>query len=212
MTSVAVLDGGTYYHHRALYGERYQDYFSKVIYVRELESTCLNDFDIVIVPDRIHPGLLRAAARHIARYLDQGGTLVALGETESHTWLPNIAWSNRPTNFWWWKTAGATLGLYAATPEHTLFQYLSIKQASWHYHGVFTPPSGAVTLIGVEGDGAVLYEDTVSTPGRLVISSLDPFYHYGSYFMPITEQFLDGFLKWLNAPCNPTLVKPEAVI
>ena len=31
---------------------------------------------------------------------------------------------------------------------------------------------------------------------RLIVSTLDPFYHHGSNFMPATTKFLDGFLPW----------------
>lgn len=199
---IAIVDGGTYYHDRTLHGERYRGCFSATIYARELKDTCLGDFDAVVIPDRVHPGLLRAASGRIGEYLAGGGTLVAFGETQAHTWLPNMVWSDRPTNFWWWKTPGASLGLYPAAPEHPLFQHLSLAEATWHYHGVFAPPPGAQTIIGVTGDGAILYEDTVTTPGRMVITSLDPFYHYGSYFMPVTERFLDGFLEWLRTTCG----------
>lgn len=196
--SIAVIDGGTYYHHRALYGERYRGYFSEILYVRDLQHTSLDAFAAVVVPDRLHPGPLIAAREQLGSYLAQGGTVAAFGESQAHTWLPGVVWSYRPTNFWWWKTPGASLGLSVVVPEHPLFQYISLKDATWHVHGVFTPPPGATTLIGVEGDGTLLYEDTVSTAGRMVISSLDPFYHYGSYFMPATMRFLDGFLAWLK--------------
>ena len=43
----------------------------------------------------------------------------------------------------------------------------------------------------------MLYVDEVSTPGTLVVTTLDPMSHFGSYFMPATERFLDGFLPWL---------------
>lgn len=43
----------------------------------------------------------------------------------------------------------------------------------------------------------MLYLDRVSTPGTLVVSTLDPLSHYGGHFMPATERFLDGFLPWL---------------
>ncbi|MDF2725451.1 MAG: hypothetical protein K0Q59_5128, partial [Paenibacillus sp.] len=33
--------------------------------------------------------------------------------------------------------------------------------------------------------------------GTLLLTTLDPEYHFGSYFMPATERFLDGFLSWL---------------
>ncbi len=202
MPNIAIVDGGTSYHHRALHTEHYRRFFSEIIYVRDLCSTRLDDFDAVIIPDRTHPGLLREAAAHIAQYLAHGGTIVALGETHAHTWLPNVTWDYQPTNFWWWKNPGENLGLYIAAPEHALFNYLSLAHATWHYHGVFTVPSGAKTLLGIENSGAVLYEDTVTTQGRMIVSSLDPFYHYGSYFMPVTEKFLDGFLEWLHDNCK----------
>ena len=43
----------------------------------------------------------------------------------------------------------------------------------------------------------MLYVDRISTPGTLVVATLDPMSHFGSYFMPATERFLDGFLPWL---------------
>lgn len=203
MPDIAIIDGGTYYHHRALYGDRYRNYFSKIIYIRELKCAALDRFDAIVVPDRTHPGPLRASQVQFERFLAQGKTLIVFGENQAHTWLPNITWCERPTNFWWWKIPGASLGLYAAAPDHALFQHLSPKEATWHYHGIFIPPKGASTLIGLEGDGAILYEDMVSTPGNMVISSLDPFYHYGSYFIPVTEHFLYGFFEWLTRACGP---------
>lgn len=202
MANIAIIDGGTSYHHRALHIERYRRFFSEIIYVRDLPRADLHRFDAVIVPDRTHAGLLQEAAPAIAHYLARGGTIVALGETQAHTWLPNVEWHFRSTNFWWWKNPGESLGLYFAEPNHALFNHLSLAQSTWHYHGVFTVPEGATALIGIENSGAVLYEDTVTTSGRMIISSLDPFYHFGSYFMPVTEKFLDGFLAWVNESCT----------
>lgn len=58
-------------------------------------------------------------------------------------------------------------------------------------------------VLATDRDGlAALYADEVSTPGRLVVTSLDPIYHHGSHFMPATTRFLDRFLPnlkgWLN--------------
>ena len=52
-------------------------------------------------------------------------------------------------------------------------------------------------LVTHDDGGAVLYVDRISTPGTLVVATLDPMSHFGSYFMPATERFLDGFLPWL---------------
>jgi hypothetical protein len=96
---------------------------------------------------------------------------------------------------------GASQGscLVLTKPEHSLFQYVTQADCTWHQHGVFTPPAGAETLIELENDGAVLYIDRVSTRGTMLVTCLDPTYHFGSYFMPATERFLDGFLPWVCA-------------
>ncbi|WP_395021680.1 hypothetical protein [Dongia sp.] len=49
-----------------------------------------------------------------------------------------------------------------------------------------------------ESGQPILYIDQVSTAGRIVLTSLDPFYHHGSYFMPAATRFLDGFLPWMR--------------
>ena len=51
----------------------------------------------------------------------------------------------------------------------------------------------------MDDGGVVLYIDRVSTRGTLLVTCLDPIAHFGSYFMPATERFLDGFLPWVRA-------------
>lgn len=201
MPTIAAVDGGTYFHHRTLHGEYFRNCYAEIVYIRDLLHVQLSMFDAIVFPDRLHPGPLIAARDQIRDYLEHGGTISVFGESQSHLWLPGVSFSPRPTNFWWWKTPGARLGIYAAAPKHSLFQHLTAANATWHIHGVLLPPTSAIPLIGVEGDGLLLYEDTTTTAGRMIVSSLDPFYHYGSYFMPATEQFLRGFLEWLAVSC-----------
>ena len=54
-------------------------------------------------------------------------------------------------------------------------------------------------LVTLGDGGVVLYIDRVSTRGTLLVTCLDPIAHFGSYFMPATERFLDGFLPWVRA-------------
>ncbi|MDQ0271890.1 hypothetical protein J2S17_003778 [Cytobacillus purgationiresistens] len=84
-----------------------------------------------------------------------------------------------------------------ASPKYDLFNYITLEDATWHQHGVFWPVEGAQKLIATEDGGAVMYLDQVSTKGTWLITTLDPDYPFGSYFMPATERFLDGFLPWL---------------
>lgn len=199
--SLAVLDGGTFYHREAIHGARYRALFERVIYVRELATHDLDGVNWLIVPDRINPDLLRAHRELLIDFADAGRTLVVFGENEAETWLPGVAWTPRPTNFWWWLEPTSQPPHRLNAPDHPFFRAVPFKDTIWHFHGVLQPPAGAKTLIdvpaeGAHGGGALLYEDDVTTRGRIMVSTLDPFYHHGSGFMPATTRFLDAFLPW----------------
>jgi hypothetical protein len=197
MNRLAALDSGTYYHHRTLYEERYRQFFDRIIYARALAEVPLDEVDILLVSCRTDPSLLVPHRAKFAQFLERGGSVVAMGSTGPHLWLPGVTWHDRPTNFWWWKEGGS-LGLRCETPDHPLFERISLQDATWHYHGFFEPPQGARTLISASDGGAILYEDRVTTAGTMLVTSLDPMYHHGSYFMPATTRFLDGFLPYLK--------------
>jgi hypothetical protein len=207
--ALAVLDGGTYYHHDTIRGERYRHLFDRIIYVRELTPKSLAGVNMLIVSDRINSNLLRQHAPILIDFLQAGNTLIVLGENEAETWVPGVKWSARPTNFWWWLEKGAQPQHQLVCPQHELFRYMPFKDTIWHFHGVLTVPEGADALIVVPPDlegrddgGALLYDDRVTTGGRLIVSTLDPFYHHGSNFMPATTRFLDGFLVWARDAAN----------
>ena len=196
MRRLAAVNGGASYQHRSLNTPKYRGYLAEIIYILDLPAADLGKLDGLLIPDRINPRRLIAARDQFTDFLQRGGTIIAFGE-QPRPWLPGVAWEFRPTKFWWWLDPGAKSGLVLAQPEHSLFRYITLEDATWHQHGVFWPPEGAETLIATEDGGAVLYLDRVSTPGTLVITCLDPIYHFGSYFMPATERFLDGFLPWV---------------
>lgn len=197
MNRIAALDAGTYYHHRSLYGDRYRGFFDEIIYAPELSKTDLDGIDILIVSCRTDPAVLVPQKDTVMRLLDRGKTVVAMGSTGQNLWLPAVDWTDMPTNFWWWKEGGS-LNLEIDAPEHPLFDHIGLGDATWHYHGQYAPPKGATSLIGVREEGSILYEDRVTTNGCMIVTALDPMYHHGSYFMPATTRFLDGFLPFLK--------------
>lgn len=197
MRKIAALYGGSSQHYRCLHEPKYNRYFHTIIYLPELEQTSLDEFDVLLVPSQLHLGLLMKSKEKIRAFSEKGGIVVAFGP-QPVEWIPEQKWELRPTNFWWWLEKEAKSGLVLQKPEHNLFQqFITLEDATWHQHGVFWPPEGSEILISTEDGGAVLYVDKVSTGGTWVVMTLDPDYHYGSYFMPATERFLDGFLPWL---------------
>jgi hypothetical protein len=196
---LAAVYGGSSWHHRALTEPKYARHLTGgLLYLPELADTDLTAYAGLLIPERLHRGLLTRAAPRVLELLAAGGTVAAFAGGEPiPEFLPGVRWQHRPTNFWWWLEPGADLGLRTPVPEHPLLRRLALRDCTWHYHGVLEPPAGAEVLVTLPGGEALLYVDRVSTPGTLVVSTLDPLSHYGGYFMPATERFLDGFLPWL---------------
>ena len=196
--SILAINPGAFYHIESLETPRYAQYFDQLVRPKNLADIALEDFDVVLIPCRAPAERLIPHAARIRAYLDQGGTIVATGESDSQLWLPNIEFTSQPTNFWWWLEKDGDLGVRVSNPSHSLFNHLNEADVTWHLHGWFKVPDGAdVLAVNAEGN-PILYIDEVTTNGRMVITSLDPFYHHGSHFMPATTRFLNGFLPWMR--------------
>jgi len=196
--SILAIHPGAYYHIESLENERYAHFFDKLVRPEELENVLLEDYNVVIVPCRTPANRIIPYKKQLLAYLEQGGTVIATGESHSELWLPKIKFTTQSTNFWWWLDKDETLGVNITKPEHSLFQYIDEKALTWHLHGWFKVPKGA-EILAVNAEGKpILYIDEVTTKGKMVITSLDPFFHHGSHFMPSTTQFLDGFLPWMR--------------
>lgn len=196
---IVAVHGGAGYHLAALERPPFRQYFDRVVHARDFAASDLDGADILLVACRTNAARLVAHGDALQRFLEEGRTVVAMGETNPHVWLPGrISFAPQPVNYWWWLTPGASLGLQIAAPEHPLFAELTLDDCTWHHHGTFEPPRGATILLRDEEGRAVFYEDRVTTPGRLFLMSLDPFYHHGCSFMPATTRFLSRFLPWLR--------------
>ncbi len=197
MRKIAVVYSGNAPHKVTFNEPKYKKYISKLVYLPELENTDLSQFDVLYVPSQLNERLLMKNKDKIMAFAEQGGIVCAFGP-QPWEWLPNQKWEDRETNFWWWLEKGADSGIRLTNGEHDLFKnYLTLADATWHQHGVYWPPAGCDTLVSTVDGGSVLYIDKVSTKGTWIITTLDPDYHFGSYFMPATERFLDGFFPWL---------------
>lgn len=199
---IGAVYGGSAAHHRALTVPKYARYLDRLVYLPELAEADLSDLTVLVVPERLHRGCLHRARPVLQAMLERGGTVVVFGEQAVYHehpegWLPGIRFEHRTTNYWWWLERAAHSGIHGSAPGHSLFGHLTMADVTWHHHGVFWPPDGTETVVATDDGGAVLYVDRASTPGTLVVSSLDPMSHFGSYFMPATERFLDGFWPWL---------------
>ncbi|MGM9929120.1 MAG: hypothetical protein ACI35P_14325 [Bacillus sp. (in: firmicutes)] len=196
MRKIAVVYSGNAAHNRTFNEPKFNQYIAELIYFPTLENTPLDAYDVLFLPSQLNEGLLMKNKEKIVEFSNNGGIVVAFGP-QPWEWIPGQKWEERETNFWWWLEKDAKSGLVLSQPDHDLFHYITLSDATWHQHGVYWPPAGTEKLITTEDGGAVLYIDKVSTNGTWIVTTLDPDYHFGSYFMPATERFLDGFLPWL---------------
>jgi len=195
--SILAVQPGAYYHIESIEGPRYAGLFDAAVRPDDLADVDLGRYDALLVPCRTPSHQMVPHTAQLRAYLDSGGTIVATGESHSEEWLPGISFTPVPTNWWWWLDPAGDLGVRVAKPEHPLFRRLSQADVTWHLHGWFVVPDGAEVL-AVDGDRRpILYIDEVTTAGRMILTTLDPFFHHGSHFMPATTRFLDGFLPWL---------------
>jgi hypothetical protein len=114
--SILAINPGTYYHIESLEGPRYARYFDRLARPEELDDLDLSQFRVVLIPCRTPADRIQPHADKLRAYLDQGGTIVATGESDSELWLPNVKFTSQPTNFWWWLTPGADLGVRVVKP------------------------------------------------------------------------------------------------
>lgn len=197
MRKVAALYAGISHQHRSWNVPKYRQYISEILYIPEMTEASLHGFEVVLVPSRLHAGLLRKIKPWIDEFAARGGIVVVFWPLAGDV-VPDQRWEHRPTNFWWWLDKDARSGLVLDRPQHPMFQYLTLEDCTWHQHGIFRPnPDTAEVLVSIENDGAVFYIDKPPGGGTWIVMSLDPEYHYGSYFMPATERFLDGFFPYL---------------
>jgi hypothetical protein len=204
-TRIGLLHGGASYHLATLADPVVAGYQPCPLYLPDLDEAAgrarLDELDVLIICDRLHPELVRRHGQALLGVARRGATLVVLGEVEAHTWLPGVGWTPRPTNFWWWRT-GDDPGIQVHTPEHPIWHHLGTKDVVWHYHGVLHPPPGVTPLASVDEAGAtaglILYEDRVSTPGRILVTTMDPVHHHGSNFMPAATRLLHNLLRWVS--------------
>ncbi|MFV1849638.1 MAG: hypothetical protein ACFHHU_15925 [Porticoccaceae bacterium] len=192
------LDGGTGYHKATFDDPKIARYIDEVIYIRDFCDDDLVDAAGLIIPCRTPPEVVVPHTERILGFLKRGGMVVAMGDTGQNQWLPDVSLTSVETNFWWWLEPGSDLGLEIADQSHDMFAEMGKSDVSWHLHGLFDVPEGAKSLVDYRDGRSVLYEDTQNYAGHLIVTSLDPMYHHGAYFMPATTRFLYGFIPWIR--------------
>lgn len=199
MADLVAVYNGSGPQHYVFHESRFADAFDRIVHQLDLSELDPASVGTLVVPSRMHRENLHAHRHVLESVLDAGGDLLVFGKQPTPV-LPGMDFETRPTNFWWWLEEDGDSGLRFPDPEAAFFDHLDPEDCKWHFHGVFDPPAHAQVLVAAADGGAILYLDRRSYEGTLLATSLDPFYHFGSRFMPATERFIEGLLEWLQAP------------
>ena len=122
--SILAIHPGAYYHIESFETPRYAGYFDRLVRPEDLASVRLEAFSVVLVPCRTPADRMVEHAARLRAYLDQGGTLIVTGENDFELYLPGVRFTPQDTDWWWWRTPGADLGVRIAASEHRLFSRL----------------------------------------------------------------------------------------
>ncbi|MEP4547674.1 MAG: hypothetical protein ABJ000_15950 [Saccharospirillum sp.] len=196
------LDAGAAYHHFTFTDPALSPFFDEVVYLDDLTEAHLQRADAVLVPCRTPAHRLLPWRDDLLRFAEQGGLLVVMGETQPDSWLMPLPTEPVATNYWWWLTAEDGPELQPADDNHDLFQYVAFADCRWHLHALHTLPEGFCSILNHRSGQSVLLEGPLGREGYLILTSLDPMYHHGSFFMPATTAFLGGFLPWVRKRLN----------
>lgn len=203
LPDIVVLHSGTHFHLASLADRTLLVYRITAIHLRDIPAQAerLRRADVIIVADRQRLDLLRRAAPTIIACHAGGTDLVVLGENDAGDWVPGIREETRPTIFWWWRT-GEDSRIRPVNLDHGAWGIFTPRATVWHYHGVLHGGPGATSLVDLltedgRRDGSLLLLDETG-PGRLLVSTMDPFYHHGSGFMPGATQLLHAVFQWAS--------------
>lgn len=195
----AIITGGSSFHQNFFTNKngKYKNFFDEKMYLMDLNQFKLDDFDLIVMASRLNPHFVLENKEKILSYIQNGGNLLIFADLIAGLFT-HIKYNMRLANFWWWILPGADLYLAKADEKHKIWDFLKLKECKWHLHGSFRHGLQIEKILVNELGESLICKDSHSFKGNLYLCALDPDYHIGQGFMPITESFFDGFLSWIE--------------
>lgn len=203
MTGLVALTSGSTAETATLAAPRIRALLDAVVYTGDGPSApgtaALDTAAVVWVPEGTPRRRLRAVAPALDAVLARGGAVLLFGDQQAG-WPASVRWTWRPAG-----GAGET-----AVPAGSAWHATAVGAAAraLHHHGVLHPPPGAEPLLVTPDGAAVGYLDRVSTPGALLVTTVDPLAHLGHTGAPEAGAFLDALLPWVAETLRPIGARP----
>ena len=194
---IAIVTNGLPFQNRFFADEEFRYLYDDILHIRELHRYDLANYETLILSCRLDIPHLKRYQSQLIAFIESGKRLIIFGEILDN-WFPTIDWQDSEVNFSWWVKDGGDLPMTEQNKTHPLFQYVTLRDLKWHYHGSFLPPKGAQSLLDIPEGRSLFYVDNVSFNGELVVTTLDPMFHIGLGFIDQSKPFLHGIAKWLR--------------
>jgi hypothetical protein len=192
MPSKAFISSGVSYHHGLVQpGGPLHDF--EILDLGRLEQVDLNEYSLLFVPRSSDGEVLRARRYQIARFLDHGGVLIALGELWAD-WFPGCRWAGECAEDTQEPRIVSDHPLVAGYTDHDLHWHPALER--WCCHGHLDAPADAEVLVRNARGDAWLYVDRATTHGVIVAASnldVDTHTFHGS---AVARAFFDRLLDW----------------
>lgn len=194
---IALVTNELPFQKRFLQEEEFHYLYDDVLHIGQLHMYDLTNYDTVILSCRLDIHYLQRYQSQLLTFIESGKRIIIFGEVLDN-WFPTVDWEDSEVNFSWWVRDDGELPMSQQNKSHQLFNYLSVQDMKWHYHGSFSPPKGAKSLLNIPGGRSLFYVDNVSFKGELLVTTLDPMFHIGLGFIDQSRPFLHGLAKWLR--------------
>ncbi|MBC8043047.1 MAG: hypothetical protein IAF08_06340 [Rhizobacter sp.] len=191
------LLSGTWPPYMVFTSEKYSPFFDTV-YVGDFGQCNLLDYAGLYIPFLSNLDALAEHRQKIAAYLEHGGTVIIEGNGDSRI-FPDAVWTPAPIDQDWWLTDKMNYPSTIENPQHPVFKNLSLPEANWHHHGIYTaiPDTAEVLQRGRKGE-IVTWVDEKKLRGKVFATTQDCVVEMGVNQITHLDKYLDALVHWVT--------------
>lgn len=194
---IAGLLSGTWPSYMVFTSEKYGPFFDTV-YVGDFGEVNLQDYAGLYIPFLSNLDALTEHREKIEAYLNDGGTVIIEGHGDSRI-FPDAVWVQAPVDQDWWLTDKMNYPSTIENPLHPVFKSLSLPDANWHHHGIYTSvPETAEVLQRGRGGEIVTWVDEKKFKGKVFATTQDCVVEMGVNQITHLDKYLDALVCWVT--------------
>lgn len=209
MKKIAALYNGVWSQHLVFTSEKYAPFFEE-IYIGDFPNAELSGYAALYIPFQTNFDALAEHREKVEAYLNAGGTVIVEGHGDERV-FPYAKWEYAPIDQDWWLTDKTNYPATIENPAHPVFKNLSMLDANWHHHGIYTviPDTAEVLQRGRKGE-IVTWVDEKKFTGKIFATTQDCVVEMGVNQITHLDNFLDSLVYWVTGEMPQGKYAPPA--